>query len=123
MKIRHAHSKRNKRLCEKNAEVLKAERLTSKLCYNDFRNFWKYIKHMNNARLPNPSNVGVASGVENVKNMWLHHYQSLLNSIPGSPANIKKINEYCSNVLFNVQMIVNVRNSRYNTCNAYRQSL
>ena len=30
--------------------------------------------HMNNARLPNPSNVGGASGVENVKNMWLHHY-------------------------------------------------
>ena len=34
---------------------------------------------MNNARLPNPSNVGGASGFENVKNMWLHHYQSLLN--------------------------------------------
>ena len=64
---------------------------------------------MNNARLSNPSNVGGASGVENVKNMWLHHYQSLLNSIPGSPANIKKINEHCSNVQFNVQMIVNVK--------------
>ena len=64
---------------------------------------------MNNARLSNPSNVGGASGVENLKNMWLHHYQSLLNSIPGSPANIKKINEYCSNVHFNVQMIVNVK--------------
>ena len=88
MKIRRAHFKRNKRLCEKNAEILKAERLASKLCNNDFKNFWKDIKHMNNARLPNPSNVGGASGVENVKNMWLHHYQSLLNSIPGSPANI-----------------------------------
>ena len=64
---------------------------------------------MNNARLPNPSNVGGASGVENVKNMWLHHYQSLLNSIPGSPVNIKKINEHCSNVQLNVQMIVNVK--------------
>ena len=64
---------------------------------------------MNNARLPNPSNVGGASGAENVKNMWLHHYQSLLNSIPGSPVNIKKINEYYSNVQFNVQMIVNVK--------------
>ena len=64
---------------------------------------------MNKARLPNPSNVGGASGVENVKNMWLHHYQSLLNSIPGSPVNIKKINEYCSNVQLNVQMIVNVK--------------
>ena len=64
---------------------------------------------MNNARLPNPSNVGGASGVENVKNMWLHHYHSLLNSIPGSPVNIKKINEYCSNVQLNVQMIVNVK--------------
>ena len=65
---------------------------------------------MNNPRLPNPSNVGGDSGVENVKNMWFHHYQSILNSIPGSPAKIKKINEYCSNVQFNVndQMIVNV---------------
>ena len=80
MKVRRAHFKRNKRLCEKNAEILKAERLASKLCNNDFKNFWKDIKHMNNARLPNPSNVGGASGVENVKNMWLHHYQSLLNS-------------------------------------------
>ena len=26
---------------------------------------------MNNARLPNPSNVDGASGAENVKNMWL----------------------------------------------------
>ena len=109
MKIRRSHFKRNKRLCEKNAEILKAERLASKLCNNDFKNFWKDIKHMNNARLPNPSNVGGASGVENVKNMWLHHYQSLLNSIPGSPVNIKKINEYCSNVQLNVQMIVNVK--------------
>ena len=109
MKIRRAHFKRSKRLCEKNAEILKAERLASKLCNNDFKNFWKDIKHMNNARLPNPSNVGGASGVENVKNMWLHHYQFLLNSIPGSPVNIKKINEYCSNVQLNVQMIVNVK--------------
>ena len=64
---------------------------------------------MNNARLPNPSNTGGASGAENVKNMWLHHYQSLLNSLLGSPANIKKINEYCSNVQFNDQMIVNIK--------------
>ena len=59
--------------------------------------------------MTHPSNVGGSSGVENVKNMWLHHYQSLLNSIPGSPVNIKKINEYCSNVQLNVQMIVNVK--------------
>ena len=64
---------------------------------------------MNNARLPNPSNVGGASGVENVKIMWLHHYQSLLNYLPGSPVNIKKINEYCSNVQLYVQMSVNVK--------------
>ena len=66
-------------------------------------------KPMNNAMLPNPSNVDGASRDENVKSMWLHHYQSLLNSIPGSPANIKKINEYCSNVHFNDQMIVSVK--------------
>ena len=51
--------------------------------------------------------------MENVKNISLHHYQSLLNSIPGSPANTKKINEYCSNVQFNVQMIVNVKEIQY----------
>ena len=41
--------------------------------------------------------------------LLFHHYQSLLNSIPGSPVNIKKINEYCNNVQLNVQMIVNVK--------------
>ena len=40
-------------------------------------------------------------------------YQSLLSSIPGSPANTKKINEYCSNVQFNDQMFVNVKEIRY----------
>ena len=109
MKIRRAHFKLNKRLCEKNAEILRAERLASKLCNNDLKNFWKDLKHMNYARLPNPSNVGAASGAENVKNMWLHHGQSLLNSITGYPTNIKMINGYCSNVHFNVQMIVNVK--------------
>ena len=113
MKIRRAHFNGNKRQCEKNAEILKAEKLASKVCNNYFKNFWKDIKHMNNARLPNPSNDGGASGVENVKNMWLHHYQSLLNSIPGSPVNIKKINEYCSNVQLNIQMIVNVKEIQY----------
>ena len=98
---------------KKSAEILKAERLASKLCNNDFKNFWKDIKHMNNAMLPNPSNVGGSSGVENVKNMWLHLYQSLLNSIPGSPVNTKKINEYCSNVQLNVHMIVNVKEIQY----------
>ena len=44
-----------------------------------------------------------------VKNMWLLHYQSLLNYLPGSPVNIKKINEYCSNVQLYVQMSVNVK--------------
>ena len=29
--------------------------------------------------------------------------------LPGSPVNIKKINEYCSNVQLNAQMIVNVK--------------
>ena len=82
--------------------MLKVERLASKLCNNDFKNFWKDLKHMNNARLPNPSNVGGASGAEN-------HYQSLLNSIPGSLANTKMINKYCSNVQFNDQMIANVK--------------
>ena len=52
MTIRRAHFKRNKILFEKNTEILQAERLASKLCNNDFNNFWKGIKYMNNARLP-----------------------------------------------------------------------
>ena len=81
-------------LCYANLTILKslkdaAEAIPTK-ANNTSR---KDIKHMNNARLRNPSNVGGASGTENVNNIWLHHYQSLLNSMPGSPANTKKINE------------------------------
>ena len=36
MKIKRAQFKHNKRLCEKNAEALKAERLASKLSSTDF---------------------------------------------------------------------------------------
>ena len=59
-----------------------------------------------NAMWLNPSTIGSA---ENVKNVWLHHYQSLLNSTSDSPANTKKINECCSNVQFNDQVIVDVK--------------
>ena len=40
--------------------------------------------------------------------MWLHHYQSLLNSIPGSPVHISKIEAYCNNITFHDQMTINV---------------
>ena len=46
-----------------------------------------------------------AYGAENVRNMWLHHYQSLLNSIPDSPVHIHKIDKYCSNIQFNDNMV------------------
>ena len=60
MKAKRAEFKREKRLCEKNAETLKADRLASKLGCNDFNNFWKDIKKTNNAKLQTPSNVGGA---------------------------------------------------------------
>ena len=44
MKTKRAEFKRRKRLCEKNAETLKADRLASKLSCKDFNNFWKDIK-------------------------------------------------------------------------------
>ena len=109
MKIKRAQFKRNKRHCEKNAESLKAERLASNLSSHDFKNFWKGIKQANNARLPNHSNVGGACGAENVRNMWLHHYQSLLNSVPESTVHIHKIDMYCSNIQLSDNMVVKVK--------------
>ena len=109
MKIKRAQFKRNKRHCEKNAESLKAERLASNLSSHDFKNFWKGIKQANNARLPNPSNVGGACGAENVRNMWLQHYQSLLNSVPESTVHIHKIDMYCSNIQLSDNMVVKVK--------------
>ena len=41
--------------------------------------------------------------------MWLHHYQSLLNSIPDSPVHIHKIDKYCSNIQFNDNVVVKVK--------------
>ena len=64
MKIRRAHFKCNKRL----NKMLKFLNLND-ICNKDFKNFWKDIKHMNNARLQNTSNVGSASDAENVKNI------------------------------------------------------
>ena len=102
-------SQRKKRLCEKTAETLKADRLASKLSCNDFNNFWKDIKKTNNAKLQTLSNVGGACGAENVRNMWLDHYQNVLNSIPGSPIHISKIDTYCNNITFHDQMTINVK--------------
>ena len=109
MKIKRAQFKRNKRHCEKNAESLKVERLASNLSSHDFKNFWKGIKQANNARLPKPSNVGGACGAENVRNMWLHHYQSLLNYVPESTVHIHKIDMYCSNIQLSDNMVVKVK--------------
>ena len=107
-----------KKDCEKNAETLKADRLASKLSCNDFNNCWKDIKKTNNAKLQTPSNVGGACGAENVRNMWLDHYQALLNSIPGSPVHISKIDTYCKNITFHDQMTINVKEMCENLCNA-----
>ena len=75
---------------KKIAESLKDERHASSLSNHDLKNFLKGIKQASNARLPNPSNVGGACGAEHVRNMWLHNYQSLLNSIPDSPVHIHR---------------------------------
>ena len=80
---------------KKTAETLKPDRLSSKLSCNDFNNFWKDIKKTNNAKLQTHSNVGGACGAENVRNMWLDHYQALLNSIPGSPKKCVKKFKQC----------------------------
>ena len=109
MKTKRAEFKRKKRLYEKNAETLKADRLASKLSCKDLNNFWKDKKKTSNAKLQTPSNVGGARGAENVRKMWLHHYQSLLNSIPGSPMHISKIEAYCNNITFHDQMTINVK--------------
>ena len=74
---------------------------------HDLKN--KGIKQANNARLPNPSNVGGACGAENVRNMWLHHYQSLLNSVPKSTVHIHKIDMYCSNIQLSDNMVVKAK--------------
>ena len=58
------------------------------------------------------SNVGGACGADNVRNMWLDHYQALLNSIPGSPVltvHISKIDTNCNNITFHDQMTINVK--------------
>ena len=102
---------------------LKADRLASKLSCNDFNNFWKDIKKTNNAKLQTPSNVGGACGAEKVRNMWLDHYQALLNSIPGSPIHISKIDTYCNNITFHDQMNINVKEiCEKNSNNAYGKS-
>ena len=62
--------------------------------------FGRISKKTNNAKLHTLSNVGGACGAENVRNMWLDHYQALLNSIPGSPVHITKIDAYCNNITF-----------------------
>ena len=69
----------------------------------------KTFGRANNARLPNPSNVGDACGAENVRKMWLHHYQSLLNSVPEPTVHIHKIDMYCSNIQISDNMVVKVK--------------
>ena len=94
-----------KGLCEnKCIHLLKLsdlKQIASNLSIHDIRTYWKGIKQVNNTRLPNPNNVG---GAENVRNIWLHRYESLLNSIPDSPVRklrIHKIDMYCSNIQLN----------------------
>ena len=109
MKLNVPNLNSTKDIVKTNAESLKAERLASNLSSRDFKNIWNGIKQVNIARLPNPSNVGGACGAENVRNMWLHHYQSLLNSVPESTVHIHKIDMYCSNIQISDNMVVKVK--------------
>ena len=47
--------------------------------------------------------------IDLARNMWLYHYQLLLNSISDSPVHIHKIDMYCSNIQNNDNKIVQVK--------------
>ena len=53
--------------------------------------------------------VGGACGAENVRNMWLHHYKSLLNYIPDSRVHIHKIDTYYRHIQCNDTTVVKVK--------------
>ena len=93
-----------KYIVKKMQNILK---LSDLLSSDDFKNCWKGINQTNNARLPNRSNVGGACGAQNVRNMWRHHYQSLLNSV--STVHIHKIDMFCSNIQTTDNMVVKVK--------------
>ena len=109
MKTKRADFKQKKRLCENNDETLKADRLASKLSCNNFNNFLRISQKLTMPSCKLPAMLVVLVVPKMFVIMWFHHYQALLNSIPGYPMHISNIEAYCNNITFHDQMTINVR--------------
>ncbi|KAM4570246.1 uncharacterized protein PAE49_009455 [Odontesthes bonariensis] len=70
---------------------MRADALANRLQNNDYSDFWKEVKALNNCKTSLPSDIEGVSGTDNIVEKWRKHYQELLNCIRNDPFEVNSI--------------------------------
>ena len=61
--------------------MMRADALANALKNKSFTAFWKDVQKMTSSNIPLASKVGDAVGIEQITDMWHHHFSEILNSV------------------------------------------
>ena len=67
-----------------NENMMRSDSLARKLQKNNFNDFWKEIKTINNCKKSLPSNIDGVSGPDEISQLWRKQYYELLNCVKGN---------------------------------------
>lgn len=80
-----------------NENTIKANLLARKLLDNNYGDFWKAIKMMNNNKISPPYDIEGICGSDNIATLWREHYNKLFNSVKSNTGHMDKV-EWDANI-------------------------
>ena len=83
-KCTNARFKNALRYIKRNENMMRSDSLARKLQKNNFNDFWKEIKTINNCKKSLPSNIDGVSGPDEISQLWRKQYYELLNCVKGN---------------------------------------
>ena len=89
------------RYIKRHENQLRQDAIADALCDESEGNFWKEIKKLSPNNMPLPINIDEATGKTEVVELWLNHFEQLLNCVKG-----KDINELNYECKFDPNLII-----------------
>ena len=75
------------RAIKRKTDSIKADKMASKLCTNDYSGFWDSVRQFNRKKTVLPQKIGKAVGKQNICNEWKNHFQRIYNCVEDSGDN------------------------------------
>ena len=94
------------RMCKKNEQQDKADKIAAELSQKDYNNFWKSINNCNTKNMCNANNIDGITGENNIAGVWKNHFETLLNTCNDKVTfNCKQTISYTDDMIVNVNEV------------------